>query len=330
MNRTLPAIIRGTGSYAPQEVLDNAFFTKYLDTSDAWIQERTGIKERRRCGENESTLTMAVEASRRAIADAGMTIADIDLIIVCTATPEVPIPSTSCMLQAELGAPHIPAFDVGAACSGFIYGVVTAGAMLATGAFRNVLSVGAETLTRFTDYQDRSSCILFGDAAGAVVLSRSDDPDRGIKYWNLGADGSQARSIWVPAGGSRLPASTATVNERLHFMRMKGREVYKFAVLKMQEEIENALERAGLTADDLKLVIPHQSNLRIIESARTKLGLPPEKVAINIDRYGNTSAASVGLALDEARRNGTIVSGDWVLLVAFGAGVTWGSALIRM
>jgi 3-oxoacyl-[acyl-carrier-protein] synthase-3 len=330
MNAMLPVMIRGTGTYAPPEVLDNAFFTRYLDTTDTWIVERTGIRQRHRAGEGESTVTLAAEAARRALESAGLTTAEIDLVIVCTATPEVVIPSTSCMLQGELGIKNIPAFDVLAACSGFVYGLVVATSMLQTGAYRNVLMVGAETLTRFTDYEDRATCILFGDAASALVLSRCDDPQRGILYWNLGADGCQAKQIWVPAGGSRLPSSNNTVAERLHYMRMRGREVYKFAVVKMQEEIDNALQSCDMTADELKLIIPHQSNLRIIESARNKLGLPADKVAINIDRFGNTSAASIGISFDEARRSGTIRPGDRILLVAFGAGLTWATALLQL
>ncbi|HEY3246424.1 MAG TPA: beta-ketoacyl-ACP synthase III [Phycisphaerae bacterium] len=330
MNSTLPVTIRGTGVYAPPEILDNAFFSSYLDTSDTWIVERTGIRQRHRCGEGESTATLAAAAARRALQNAGLTVEDVDLVIVCTATPDVVIPSTSCMLQGELGIRNVPAFDVLAACSGFVYGLVVATSMLQTGAYRNVLMVGAETLTRFTDYQDRSTCILFGDAAAAVVLSPSDDPQRGILYWNLGADGCQAKQIWVPAGGSRLPASTTTVAERLHTMRMRGREVYKFAVVKMQDEIDNALQSCDMTADELKLIIPHQSNLRIIESARSRLGLPADKVAVNIDRYGNTSAASIGISFDEARRSGAIRPGDRILLVAFGAGLTWATALLQL
>ncbi len=329
MNQTLPLVIRGTGSYVPSEVLDNAFFARYLDTTDEWIVERTGIRERRRCAPHESTSTLAAEAARRALAQARLSPAELDLIVVCTATPDTVFPSTACFVQADIGAANIPAFDLGAACSGLVYGLVVAASMLQSPGFRNILVVGAEALTRFVDYDDRATCILFGDAAGAVVVSRSDDPSRGIHYWNLGADGAAAKQIWLPAGGSRHPASTTTINEKLHFIRMRGREVYKFAVVKMQAEIDQALDRTGVSAEQLKLVIPHQSNLRIIESARSKLGLPPQKVVVNIDRYGNTSAASIGMALDEAYRAGTIQPGDWVLLVAFGAGLTWGTILLR-
>ena len=333
MSQPLQVVIRGTGASVPEHVLDNDYFISYLDTSDEWITTRTGIHERRKLGEGESTLDMALEASQRALDDAGMSAGELDLIMVCTATSETPLPSTACWLQDALGVAGgegVGAFDLGAACSGFVYGVVVAGAMLQVGRYRNVLVVAAEALTRITDYEDRATCVLFGDGAGAVILSRSDDPQQGIIYHDLGADGSQASAIWVPAGGAREPASRKTVNERLHFMRMRGRAIYKFAVTKMQRLIEEALEATGTGIDDLKLVIPHQSNLRIMESARVRVGLPPEKMAVNIDRYGNTSAASIALALDEARREGTVGAGDLVLLVAFGAGLTWASALMRL
>ena len=333
MNHPLRVVIRGTGASVPDEVLDNDFFSAYLDTSDEWIVTRTGIRQRRRVAEGQSTLDLALEASQRALERAEMSAGDLDLIIVCTATPHTPLPSTACWLQDALGIGHSDgpaAFDMHAACAGFVYGVNVASSLIEIGDHCNALVVGAETLTRITDYEDRSTCILFGDGAGAAVLSRSPDPDRGILYHEMGADGSKAKAVWVPAGGSHEPASNRTVAERLHYMRMNGRELYKFAVLKMQELTDRALEKTGLKAEDIKLVIPHQSNLRIIESGRNRLKLPPEKVAVNIDRFGNTSAASVALALDEAMRDGTIQQGDYVLLVGFGAGVTWASALMRL
>jgi 3-oxoacyl-[acyl-carrier-protein] synthase-3 len=332
MSQPLRVIIRGMGASVPSEVLDNEFFSSYLDTSDAWILPRTGIRQRRRAAEGESTLTLALEASQRALANAGMSADQLDLIVVCTVTPETPLPSTACWLQEKLGISGrgIAAYDLVAACSGFVYGVVTAGLMMEAGAFQNVLVIGVETLTRITDYQDRATCILFGDGAGAAVLSPSPDPQRGIIHWELGADGSKAKAVWIPGGGSKEPASTRTVNERLHYMRMNGRELFKFAVLKLQELIDSALEKTGIAADQIKLIIPHQSNRRIMESARDRVGLSPEKMAINIDRYGNTSAASIPLALDEAWQAGKVGPGDLVLLVAFGGGVTWGSALMRL
>lgn len=322
--------IRGTGSAWPDRVMTNADFEKILDTSDEWIRTRSGIRERRICAEGENTLTLAKTAAQRAISAAGLTPADIDLIVLATCTPAHPVPSTACFLQHELGCREIPAFDVAAACSGFVYALATASGLFATGSYRNALVIGAEAMSSITDFEDRGTCILLGDGAGAAVIGRATNETSGIYDVLLGADGSGAQMIWVPAGGSRQPASNLTLNERLHFIKMKGREVYKFAVTKMHSVIADVLERAGLKGDDLALVIPHQSNLRIIESAAEKLGLPAEKVAVNIDRFGNTSAASIPLALDEAARAGRIKSGDWIILAGFGAGLTWGSILIRL
>ncbi len=330
MKVTLPVIIKGTGSYAPEGVLTNDDFASYLDTTDEWIMQRTGIKTRHKAGEGESTSTIAAKAARRAIENAGMEPGDIDLIILCTASPDVPIPSTSCILQSELGISGVPCFDIAAACSGLIYGMVVGGNMISSGAYNNVLVVGAEVLTRFCDYEDRTTCILFGDGAGAVVLSRSPDPERGFLYTHLGADGDKWDYIWVPAGGSREPASTRTVNERLHFVRMRGRDVYKMAVVKMQNLIDTALTECGITADDLTMIFSHQSNRRIIESVRERLNLPEDKMAVNIDEFGNTSAASIGLALDHVRRRNRLKEGDLVLFAAFGAGVTWGAIVARL
>ncbi len=329
MKALYPIVIRGMGSYVPEEVVDNAFFTSYLDTSDEWITKRTGINTRRRVAKGEATCAMAIEAGRRAIEDAGMSPSDIDLVLVCTSTPDYQIPMTAGLVQHGLGLPNCPAFDLGATCSGLIYGITVASSMLKADSYDNVLVIGAETLTRFTDYEDRSTCILFGDGAGAMILSRSPDPERGVLYKKLGADGEHLKCFWVPAGGSLEPSSERTASERLHYMRMRGRELYKIAVTKMQSLVDDALQSTGLSADDLALVIPHQSNYRIIESVRTRLGLPKEKVAVNIDRYGNTSSASIGLALDEARREGRVREGDLILMVAFGAGVTWGTLIIR-
>lgn len=322
--------IRGTGSAWPDRVMTNADFEKTLDTSDEWIRTRTGIRERRICAPGEDTLTLARTASQRALADAGLSPVDLDMIILATCTPTVPVPATACFLQHELGCRQIPAFDVSAACSGFMYAFVTGTNFLAAGQARNILVVGAETMSAITDFEDRGTCILLGDGAGAAIIGPAQSADSGVYDTCLGADGSGAQMIWVPAGGSREPATARTVNERLHFLKMRGREVYKFAVTKMQSVIEEALARAGLIPSDLAMVIPHQSNLRIIESATERLGLPPEKVAVNIDRFGNTSAASIPLALDEARRTGRIKAGDWIILAGFGAGLTWGAVLIRL
>lgn len=330
MTLGFPVCFRGTGMYVPDEVLTNQHFVDYLDTSDEWIVTRTGIRERRRAAPEESTSTMAANASRIAIEDAGLSIEDIDLIICATATGDCQFPATAAFVQAKLGARQIGCFDVSAACAGFVYAAITATSLLNIGLYENILVIGAETLTRCVDREDRAMIVLFGDGAGAAVMSRTNDPKQAVLHCELGCDGTRTEHIWIPAGGSRLPVSEKTVAERLHFMHMRGREVFKFAVKKMAELIDNALEKTGLTPDDLKLVIPHQSNLRIIEAARLKLGLPPDRVAVNIQRYGNTSAASVIMSLDEARKSGTVKEGDLVLMLGIGAGLTWSSMLVRM
>jgi len=321
--------IAGSGASAPETVVRNADFEKRLDTSDEWIVQRTGIRERRIAQPGESTLKFATAASREALRDAGLQPTDIDLIINATITPEHTLPSTACELQAVLGCRTIPAFDLVAACSGYVFALVTAAQYIECGVARNVLVIGAETMTRMIDMEDRACAVLFGDAAAATVVRRANRPGPEILAARLGVDGSRANLLWVPAGGAAEPASIRTLNERLHYVRMKGREVYKFAVLQMQQVMEDTLADAGVPLSELALLVPHQSNLRIIESACEKLGLPAERVVINIDRYANTSAASVPLALHEARRKGRIKLGDLVLLVAFGAGLTWGSVLMR-
>lgn len=328
--RDLPIRFCGTGRYLPQEVLDNKYFADYLDTTEEWIRTRTGILERRRAAADETTSTMAARAARSALENAGVSANELGVIICATATGDCPFPATAAFIQRELGADGVAAFDISAACAGFLHGTCVAAGLMTAKACKYALVVGAETLTRFVDPEDRGTVVLFGDAAGAAVLGPSTNPQQSILYCDMGCKGSGAELIWVPAGGSRLPASEMTVAERLHFMRMKGREVYKFAVTKIQELIDNALKETGLKPDNLKLVIPHQSNRRIIESARERLGLPPEKVAVNIDRYGNTSAASVIISLDEALRDGTLQRGDIVLMVAIGAGLTWSTAVVRL
>jgi 3-oxoacyl-[acyl-carrier-protein] synthase-3 len=325
-----PLAFAGVGSYVPEEVVPNQYFIDRLDTTDEWIVTRTGIRERRRAAKDEVTSTLALKAARKALADAGKSAQDLDLIIVATATGDCQFPSAATFLQQELGCPQTPAFDIGAACAGFLHATSVAAGLIAAGMYKTVLVVGAETLSRFLDPEDRATVILLGDGAGAAVLTRPFNPEQGVLYSNLGCDGSKTKLIWVPAGGSLLPASSTTVAERLHYMHMKGREVYKFAVTKMQEMIDGALNETGLKPDDLKLVIPHQSNLRIIESVREKLGLPKEKIAINIDRYGNTSAASIPIALDEARRRGEVQPGDYIMMLALGAGLVWGTMIVRL
>ncbi|UCD27590.1 MAG: ketoacyl-ACP synthase III [Planctomycetota bacterium] len=330
MNDRIAIMIRGLGSYLPQRVMTNADFEEFLDTSDEWIITRTGIRERRIADDDENTLTMAVEASKRALDDAGLIPQDLDLIVVATTTPYVPLPATACYLQKELGCGHTAAFDVQAACSGFVYALVNGACLMSSGQYRHALIVGTEKMSAVTDFKDRTVCILLGDAAGATIISPADNGVSGIYDYCLGADGSGAPMLWIPAGGSLTPATTDTVNGRLHYLKMNGREVYKFAVVKMQEVISDTIARAGLSVDDLALIVPHQSNQRMIESAGQKLGIPLSKFALNIDHCGNTSAASIPVALDEAYREGRIKSGDWILLAGFGAGYTWASALLRL
>jgi 3-oxoacyl-[acyl-carrier-protein] synthase-3 len=330
MNQLIGVALRGTGSCLPARVLPNAEFARTLDTSDEWIWSRTGIRERRIAGPGETTATMGLTAARRALEMADLAPTDLDLIVCATITPEMMFPSTACFVQAGLGCRPIPAFDLLAACSGFVYALAVGSQFIQTGAYRNVLVVGAETLSRVVDYTDRGSCILFGDGAGAAVLSAAREPGRGVRYFRLYADGSNYELLHLPGGGSRYPTSAQTVAEKMHFMKLNGREVYKFAVTRMQELMQEAMSDCRLTVDDVALVVPHQVNQRIIDSAVRHLNFPPEKVMGNLERYGNTSAASVPIALDEAMRSGRLQAGDTVLLVAFGGGFTWASAVITL
>jgi 3-oxoacyl-[acyl-carrier-protein] synthase-3 len=325
---SIGAIIAGTGSYVPEKRLTNDDLSKMVDTNDAWITQRTGIKERRIASAGESTATLAEAAARRALADANLTPADIDLILCATITPEMGFPSTACFVAAALGLDSTPAFDIAAACSGFLYGLETATAFIKSGRYRNVLVIGAETLSRITDYTDRGSCILFGDGAGAAVVQRSNDPGRGVLYTGIHADG-HGWELLHQLPGSRNVVDEPMLASKNQYIKLKGREVYKFAVHRFEELIEDAMRKCELTRESLSLIIPHQSNLRIIESAMNKLDLPPEKAMVNIDRYGNTSAASIPIALDEARRTGRIKTDDVVVFVAFGAGLTWSNAVVR-
>jgi len=330
MSRPLRAAIAGLGVAIPPKVMTNADLERIVDTSDEWITQRTGIKERHVVEPPQSTASLGAQAARAAIADAGISPADLDLIICATITPEMIFPATACFIQQDIGAADVPAFDISAACSGFIYGLAVANQFIATGAYRHVLVIGAETLSRFTDYTDRSSCIIFGDAAAAAVLEATEDANRGIDYSVLRADGGGWDFIHVPAGGARTPASHETVDQRGHYIKMRGRDVYKFAVDKMQWLLEDCMSHCHLSVDDVDMVIPHQVNVRIITSAVQRAGFPLEKVYLNIDRYGNTSAASIPLAMYEARAAGKIGPGSRLLLVAFGAGVTWAGAVLRL
>jgi len=330
MPKTPRAAISGLGVAVPEKVLTNADFEKFLDTSDEWITQRTGIKQRHVVSEGQSTATLATEAARNALVDAGLKPTDLDLIICATITPEMIFPATACFVQQALGATDVAAFDLSAACSGFVYGLAIAAKFIETRLYRHIMVIGAESLSRFSDYTDRGSCILFGDGAGAAILQPTDDPDRGIMYNVMHADGGGWDYIHVPGGGSRTPATRETVEQRQHFIKMRGRDVYKFAVEKMQWLLEDCMTACSLKVDDVDMVIPHQVNIRIIKSATEKLNFPIEKVYVNIDRYGNTSAASIPLAMAEARQKGLIGPGSLLLLVAFGAGLTWGGTVLRL
>ena len=322
------AIIAGTGSYLPEGRITNDDLSKLVDTNDDWITQRTGIKERREAGKEETTATMGTIAAQRALEAAGLQPHDIDLIVCATITPDMQFPSTACFIAAALGLKSTPAFDITAACSGFVYGLEVGANFIRTGRYRNVLVIGAETLTRVTDYTDRASCILFGDGAGAVVLQKSDDVNRGVIYSSLHADGHGWDLLYCPPG-SRNPINSDMIANRKQYMQIKGREVYKFAVLRFSELIADAMKQCGLKPEDVKLVVPHQVNQRIIDSALEKVTIPPEKCYVNLEKYGNTSAASVPIAFDEAWRGGHMQPGDAIIIVAFGAGLTWGNAVIR-
>jgi 3-oxoacyl-[acyl-carrier-protein] synthase-3 len=328
MSTALRAGIRGSGSYVPERVLSNKDFEKMVDTSDEWITTRTGIKERRIAAEGQATSDMGAIAAQRALESAGITAQDIDLILVATVTPDYPFPSTACLIQKKLGCREIGAFDLSAACSGFMYAISTASQFVRAGTAKNVLVVGAETLSRVTDYTDRGSAILFGDGAGAVVVSNEFEHGE-IASTEIHSDGSGFDTIIVPAGGSAKPLTAYAMSARDQYMKLRGREVYKFAVSRMVELIESALARHAEL--ELGLVVPHQVNLRIIESARDRLGIGDDKLVVNIERYGNTSAASIAIAFDEARRAGRFdgCAGKLVVMCAFGAGLTWGSVALR-
>ncbi len=323
-----PVRIIGTGSFVPENVLTNADVEKIVDTSDEWIVTRTGVRERRIAPPEMAATDLAYPAAQRALEDAGLTAQDLDGIIVATVTPDQVFPSTGCLLQARLGAGQAWAFDLSAACSGFLYSLHVAQAMIACGQHDTILIVGAELLSRLTNWEDRTTCILLADGAGAAILAPGDDDHR-ILSLTLGADGTYGSLIEMPAGGSRMPASEETVRRKLHTIHMKGNEVFKMGVRGMADVSLKVIEQAGYTPADIDLFVPHQANLRIIEAIAKRLEIPAEKVFTNIHKYGNTSAASVPLALDEARRTGRLRSGDLVLMAVFGGGLTWGATLVR-
>ncbi len=320
--------IVGTGSYVPEDVLTNADLEKIVDTSDEWIVNRTGIRERRIAGQDTPVSELCYQAAVRALEAARITAAELDLVIVATITPDYIFPATACLVADRLGAKKAAAFDLGAGCTGFIYGITVASQFIATGLYCNVLVIGADALTKLLNWEDRNTSVLFGDGAGAAVLQPVEE-GYGFLSFELGSDGSGAELLYVPAGGLKTPATVETLTQKLNTIHMAGREVFKFAVKIMGETAIRALERAGLTKKDIDLLIPHQANLRIVDAAIRRLGISPDKVVLNLDRYGNMSAASIPVALDEAVKTGRIAQGDILVMVGFGAGLTWGAAILR-
>jgi 3-oxoacyl-[acyl-carrier-protein] synthase-3 len=320
--------VAGTGRYLPDRVVTNAELERLVDTSDEWIRERTGIRERRIADPAMGAAEMGAEAARIAMARAKVEPGELDLIIVSTATPDRLLPSTACDLQALLGATNAAALDISAACSGFLYALTLAEGHLASGRGEIALVVSTEKMSAIVDWTDRSTCVLFGDGAGAVVVRRSTN-GRGLLSSFMRSDGSLAELLWRPAGGAKVPMDPTVLEERSHLVKMAGREVFKAAVRSMAESADQALVRAGLTADDIDLLVPHQANIRIIEATAKYAGIPMEKVFVNVDRYGNMSSATIPVALDEAIEAGRIRPGSNVLMAAFGAGFTWGSAVLR-
>lgn len=321
------AKITGTGSFSPEKVMTNHDFEQIVETSDEWIRTRTGIVERRIADPEIASSDMAYEASLKALEVANTSPEHIDGIIVGTITPDYFFPSTGCILQSKLGAVNAYAFDLLAGCSGFLYALHVADSLIRSGSAKTLLVVGAETLSRIIDYEDRSTCILFGDGAGAAVLTSSDNP--GVLSSCLSTNGDQWELLYMPGGGSKIPASVESVKNKEHFLKMKGNDVFKVAVKSLESASLEAIRKADLTPDDIDFFIPHQANFRILEAVRKRLNLPEEKVFSNLDRYGNTSSASVPIALDEAVRNGDIKPGSTVLFAAFGAGFTWGASVVR-
>jgi len=320
--------ITATGFYAPPKILTNADLEKMVDTSDEWIITRTGIRERHIADQAEATSDLCIKAARHALEQGSLRVEDIDLILLATSTPDTLFPSTACWVQRGLGAKEIPAFDISAGCTGFLYGMIVGESLILSNFCRRILLIGGELLTKITNWQDRSTCVLFGDAAGAIVLEASQD-ESGIlsHYWR--ADGSLAELLYLPAGGTRLPASAETVAQGLHYLVMKGNEVFKHAVRRMGEAAQEALKRAGLHQEDITHFIPHQANIRIIEATGERLKLSGKKVYSNIERYGNVSVASIPVCLEELRQQGKLKKGDIILMDAFGAGFTWAAVVYR-
>jgi 3-oxoacyl-[acyl-carrier-protein] synthase III len=322
--------ILGTGAYTPERVLENRDLERMVDTSDQWITERTGIKERRIAREDETTSDMARAASERALAAAGLRASDLDMIIVGTVSPDMPMPACAVFLQSKLGVTHIPAFDVSAACAGFLYALSIGDRFIATGKHRYVLVVGVELLSRLLNWEDRTTCVLFGDGAGAAVLGPASDGERGVLSTELYTDSTWAESLCIPAGGSKEPLDTEALGRHRNKVQMIGQDIFKVAVKNLTSASREALGAAGLDAARVDWVVPHQANLRIIAQVAQRLDIPLSRFVLNIDRYGNTSSASIPIALDEGLRDGRIVAGQTVLMCALGAGISWASALVRI
>ncbi|WP_438432390.1 beta-ketoacyl-ACP synthase III [Gorillibacterium sp. sgz500922] len=323
----LPVGVLGTGSYVPERVLTNQDLEKMVDTNDEWIRTRTGMRERRIARPDEAASDLSFPAAQQALKNAGIEADQLDLIIVATVTPDMSFPSTACILQEKLGAKKAAAYDLSAACTGFIYGLANAANFIALGTYKYALIVGTEVLSKITDYTDRNTCVLFGDGAGAVVIGAVPE-GRGFQSFELGADGAGGELLKLEAGGSRCPSSAASVEQKLHYLYMAGAEVFKFAVRIMGSAAEEALRKAGLGKEDIDLLIPHQANIRIIQSALNRLNVPQDKCMVNLDRYGNVGAASIPMALAEAAQTGRLKEGDRIVMVGFGAGLTWGASVL--
>lgn len=321
--------IAGTGSYLPEKILTNDDLSKFVETSDEWIVTRTGIKERRIAAEGENTSHLGAKAAEKALEQSGIAAEEIELIIVATITPDTLTPATACYVQEQLGAKNAVAFDVSAACSGFLYAMKIAKQMIENGAHQNALIIGAEKLSAFVDWTDRTTCVLFGDGAGAAVLRKSEEGEGRIIATDIGTDGKQTGILNIPGGGSACPTTPKNVGESLATFAMSGREVFKHAVTRMKNSANSVIERAGLQPEDIALVIPHQANLRIIDAIADRLAVPNDRVFVNLHKYGNTSAAAIAIALDEAHRQGAMKRGDKIVMVAFGAGLTWAAATIE-
>lgn len=325
----IPVCIAGTGSYLPEKVMTNADLEKIVDTDDEWIVTRTGIRERRIAADGEFTSHMAAKAGGRALEQAGIEAADVQLIIVATITPDTLTPATACYVQQHLGAQGAVAFDISAACSGFLYAMKIAKRLISDGAFENALIIGAEKLSSFINWEDRTTCVLFGDGAGAAVIRKAEPGEGEILATEMGTDGRQTHLLNIPGGGSACPITIENADKRLATLAMLGKEVFKHAVTRMKQSAEKVIERSNLTPDDIALVIPHQANLRIIDAIADRLAVPKDRVFTNLQHYGNTSAAAVAIALDEANRSGAIKKGEHAVLVVFGAGLTWAAAAVR-